>query len=35
MLILIITGRNGDKKNDAVYDALEATVFTSKMRNKL
>ena len=27
---LIITGRNGDKKNDAVYDALEATVFAGK-----
>lgn len=27
---LIITGRNGDKKNDAVYDALDATVFAGK-----
>lgn len=26
---LVITGRNGDKKNDAVYDFLQESIFTS------
>jgi hypothetical protein len=28
---LIISGRNGDKKNDAVYDVLNASVFAGKL----
>ena len=28
---VIIAGRNGDKKNDVVYDALNASVFTGKL----